>query len=44
MSEIFKDLDYLKKLFKEIGGTGPIGLTFYPDGHWELWYGGKIDE
>lgn len=41
--EIFKDLDYLKKLFKELKGPEPIGLKFYPDGHWELWYGEKND-
>lgn len=35
---VFDDIKALDKLIKE-KIYEPIGLTYYPDGHWELWYG-----
>lgn len=37
-------MDFCRKTWKEIGTVPPIGLTYYPDGHWELWYGEDDDK
>ena len=30
------EMKFIEELYKKLEGL--IGLTIYPDGHWELWY------
>ena len=35
---VFDDIEYLMNIYKNIA---PIGITIYPIGGWELWWGEK---